>query len=249
MAKHLLVIPLLVTVLSLNASFGVESSNEKEAAQKSDTTQKSSDKTTKKAPAGGRDFLKLAEPTIKEKKKSTTTPYSGGYWNSLYGGQIVGGESNEDEEEGVIKGPAFSPYYAEPVKPRKPQRPQVDTKHELTPLTPPPLAEFEVVEFAKLASGSYASEYADRFVKMRCRFASLAPKGMRLEQFPAPRYVNFLVTGPESTMFSMTFVAPGPKASKIFGLKSQKEINVYGRVVKLGLNQVTLVVEDVESVK
>jgi hypothetical protein len=119
----------------------------------------------------------------------------------------------------------------------------------LAPLTPPPLSEFEVVEFSKLASGSYASEYADRFVKMKCKFASLAPKGMRLEQFPAPRYVNFLVTGPGSTMFSMTFVAPSSKASKIFGLKSQKEINVYGRVVKLGLNQVTLVVEDVESVK
>ncbi|MHC4198260.1 MAG: hypothetical protein ACYSRP_10245, partial [Planctomycetota bacterium] len=134
-------------------------------------------------------------------------------------------------------------------KPPKPHRPQVDTKHELAPLTPPPLSEFEVVEFSKLASGSYASEYADRFVKMKCKFASLAPKGMRLEQFPAPRYVNFLVTGPGSTMFSMTFVAPSSKASKIFGLKSQKEINVYGRVVKLGLNQVTLVVEDVESVK
>jgi hypothetical protein len=84
---------------------------------------------------------------------------------------------------------------------------------------------------------------------MRCKFASLAPKGMRLEQFPAPRYVNFLVTGPESTMFSMTIAVPGSKASKVFGLKSQKEITLYGRVVKLGLNQVTLVVEEVESVK
>ncbi len=249
MAKHLLVIPILVTVLSINASFAAESPNEKEAAQKGGTTQKSSDKKNKKAPAGNRDFLKLAEPTIKEKKKSTATPYSGGYWNSLYGGRIVDGESNEEESEGVIKGPAFSPYYAEPVKPPKHQRLQKKNEHELTPLTPPPLSEFEVVDFTKLASGSYASEYADRFVKMRCKFASLAPKGMRLEQFPAPRYVNFLVTGPESTMFSMTFVAPGSKASRIFELKSQKEINVYGRVVKLGLNQVTLVVEEVESVK
>ncbi len=246
MVKHLLVIPLLVTVLSINVSYGAESSNEKEAAQKGDTTQKSPDKTARKAPAGGRDFLKLAEPTLKGKKKQTATPFSGGYWNSLYGGRIVGGES---DDEGVIKGPAFSPYYAEPVKPPKPQRPPEKTEHGLAPLTPPPLSEFEVVEFSKLASGSYASEYADRFVKMRCKFASLAPKGMRLEQFPAPRYVNFLVTGPESTMFSMTIAVPGSKASKVFGLKSQKEITLYGRVVKLGLNQVTLVVEDVESVK
>jgi hypothetical protein len=248
MVKHLLVIPLLVTVLSINESFGVESSNEneKEAAQKGDTTQKSPDKTTKKAPAGGRDFLKFAEPTFKEKKKSKATPFSGGYWNSLYGGRIVGGESDDD---GVIKRPSFSPYYAEPVKPPKRQRPPEKIEHGLTPLTPPPLSEFEVVEFSKLASGSYASEYADRFVKMRCKFASLAPKGMRLEQFPAPRYVNFLVTGPESTMFSMTIAVPGSKASKVFGLKSQKEITLYGRVVKLGLNQVTLVVEEVESVK
>ncbi len=249
MSKHLLLTPLLVSVLALNTALGDDSSNNKEEVRKGDTTQKSSGNKTEKSLAGSRDFLKLAEPTIKKKKETKIAPYSGGYWNSLFGGRTVGGESDEEEGEEVIRGPAFSPYYAEPVKPPKPQRPQADTKHELTRLTPPPLSEFEVVEFSKLASGSYASEYTDRFVKMRCRFASLAPKGMRLKQFPAPGYVNFLITGPESTMFSMTIVAPGAKASKVFGLKSQKEITLYGRVVKLGLNQVTLVVEEVEDAK
>lgn len=203
---------------------------------------------TAKGPVSeGRDFLKLAGPEAMKKKEIPAKAPYGSYWTSLYGGRETEGET--DEQEGKHLRPSFSPYYAEPVKPQVPeksQEPLAPKELQLVPLTPPPLSEFEEVDFAKFASGSYVSEYADKFVKMKCRFASLAPGGMRLDEFPTPGYVNFLVTGTGSTMFSLTVVMPSGKAGKVFGLESQKEIILYGRAVKLGLNELTLLVEEVE---
>lgn len=269
MSKSLFIIPLLVFSLSVPVAGGRESSGDKkeslspgagvggdaDKAPDSDKgkshreagPQESPAETAKEPVSGGRDFLKLAGPEAMKKKEIPARAPYGSYWTSLYGGRDVEGETSE--QEGERSQPSFSPYYAEPVKPQVPgksQEPQAPKELQLAPLTPPPLSEFEEVDFAKFASGSYVSEHADKFVKIRCRFASLAPGGMRLDEFPTPGYVNFLVTGTGSTMFSLTVVIPSGKAGKVFGLESQKEIILYGRAVKLGLNELTLLVEEVE---
>lgn len=270
MSKPLFIIPLLVFSLSLPLAVGREESGDTKKSvpsrtdtgvdvdkdQAPDEEESNEVAESQEAPAGvsnesgtgGREFLKFAEPKAARKKKVKTNPY-GSYWTSLYGGKFVTGDAGEQEDEGIQ--PSFSPYYAEPATPKAPeksQEPQVPKELQLAPLTPPPLSEFEEADFARFASGSYVSEYADRFVKMRCRFASLAPKGMRLEGFPAPGYVNFLVTGTGSTMFNLTVAVPSGKAGRVFGLESQKEIILYGRAVKLGINELTLLVEEVEVV-
>ncbi len=235
-----LVIIIALLALSLPAAAGQEKTDNKEETKAQDT------KATEKPTTGKRDFLKLAGPETETKKKKKGSHSYSGYWTSLYGGKKV--EIETDEETGQPVEPSFSPYYAEPARPVRPQRPQTPAKPDelqILPLTPPPLEEFTEVDFGKFASGSYATEYADKFVRIRCKFASIAPRGMRLKQFPAPKYVNFLVT--DSTMFSLTVAVPSAKASKVFGLESQKEIILYGRAVKLGLNKLTLLVEEVEQ--
>ena len=54
--------------------------------------------------------------------------------------------------------------------------------------------------------------------------------------------------GHSSSAYSLPVVIPSGKAGKVFGLESQKEIILYGRAVKLGLNELTLLVEEVEMV-
>ncbi|MEE9201456.1 MAG: hypothetical protein V3V45_08435 [Candidatus Brocadiales bacterium] len=238
-----LVIIIALLALSLPATAGQEKADNTEEAKAQDIKAGATEKPT----TGKRDFLKLAGPETEMKKKKKGSHSYSGYWTSLYKGKNV--EIETDEETGRPVGPSFSPYYAEPARPVRPQRPQTPAKPDelqILPLTPPPLEEFTEVDFGKFASGSYVTEYADKFVQLRCKFASIAPRGMRLKQFPAPKYVNFLVTGTGSTMFSLTVAVPSAKASKVFGLESQKEIILYGRVVKLGLNELTLLVEEVE---
>ena len=244
MSRFVIIIALLAFVLSLPAAAGQEKTDNKEETRTQDTKAGTGEKPT----TGKRDFLKLAGPETEMKKKKKGSHSYSGYWTSLYKGKKV--EIETDEETGRPVEPSFSPYYAEPVRPVKPQRPRTPGKPDelqILPLTPPPLEEFTEVDFGKFASGSYVTEYADKFVRIRCKFASIAPRGMRLKQFPAPKYVNFLVTGTGSTMFSLTVAVPGAKASKVFGLESQKEIILYGRAVKLGLNKLTLLVEEVEA--
>ncbi|MFQ5862721.1 MAG: hypothetical protein ACE5IC_06320 [Candidatus Brocadiales bacterium] len=259
MNKYLfIIIPLIAFVLSLPAAIGQEKSGDEQKPTSSgeeakvdrgpETNEKGEHKEAKpqeatqegtKRPApGGRDFLRFAEPKTK-KKRPKTRPY-GSYWMAPFGGRMVEEDTDEYVDEHVR--PYFSPYGI-PTEPAKPK------ELKLSPLTPPPLSEFVEVDFARFASGSYVSEYADKFVKIRCRFASLAPEGMRLEKFPAPDYVNFLVTGTGSTMFSLTVVAPRAEASKVLGLESQREIILYGRAVRMGLSGLTLVVEEVEEVE
>ncbi|MFQ5956167.1 MAG: hypothetical protein ACE5KK_00145 [Candidatus Brocadiales bacterium] len=260
MNRHSFIIPSLVLAfaLSLPAVVGQEKSSDEQKSASSgteagpDKDQKTNEEgrhkeaKSKAAPQrvapestpGGRDFLRFAEPKTK-KKKPKTRPY-GSYWMAPYGGKMVDEDEDVFVEESVR--PYFSPYGTS-------TEPAESKELKLSPLTPPPLSEFIEADFARLASGSYVSEYADKFVKMRCKFASLAPEGMRLKEFPAPDYVNFLVTGTGSTMFSLTVVAPREKASKVFGLESQKEIILYGRAVRLGLSGLTLVVEEVEGVE
>lgn len=237
-----LVITISLLTLYMPVAIGEETTGggHKPATSGTEATSKArkTDKAGKPPATGSRDFLRLAEPRVKKKKRPMVRPY-GSYWTAAYGSKIVEEDSDEYVEEYVR--PYFSPYAAVPAEPEKPKR------LKLSPITPPPLSEFIEVDFSRFASGSYVSEYADKFVKMRCKFASLAPEGMRLEEFPAPDYVNFLVTGTGSTMFSLTVAAPREKASKIFGLESQKEIILYGRAVKLGLTGITLVVEEVEA--
>ncbi len=266
MSNRLFIVPLLAFALSLPAPIAQGEPNDKKEDISSETeagadTDKNPDMNEKDSHkeanpqepttgtatspvTGERAFLKLAEPRQKKKKKGSDRPY-GSYWTSLYGGKKA--EAESDEKTGQPVEPSFSPYYAAPVKPQRLQRPREPEELKLPPLTPPPLSEFVETDFARFASGSYASEYADKFVKIRCKFARLAPKGMRLKEFPAPGYVNLLVTGTSSTMFSLTVAVPSAKAGRVLGLESQKEIILYGRAVKLGLSGLTLLVEEIET--
>jgi hypothetical protein len=181
----------------------------------------------KKAPDGStpptRDFLKLAEPKpLTEKKPQKKNVPWGGYWSAVYR------NSPEEEEE---PSPLPPPKKAKPVE---------------QPLT---LAEYKEVDYARFASGSYASEYADTYVKFRCRFASIAPEGMRLRDFPPPDYLNFMVVGPGSSMESLIVSAKKSLADQIFRMESGREITLYGRAHRLGLSGLTVVVDEIETKK
>ncbi len=175
-----------------------------------------------------RDFLRLAEPKSPIEKKTKKNIPWGGYWSPVYRGS-----PEEEEEESSLGGPST----AGRQKLAKPEE------------KPPSLAEYREVDFARLASGSYASEYADKYIKFRCRFASLAPEGMRLHDFSPPEYVNFIVVGPGSSMENLTVVARSGLADKVFRVESGKEITLYGRAHRLGLSGLTLIVDEIETGK
>jgi hypothetical protein len=172
-----------------------------------------------------RDFLKLAEPKpLNEKKQAPKNIPWGGYWSAVFRG-------SPDEEEPTLES---RPPRPEPLKPEA---------------KPHSLAEYKEVDFARFASGSYASEYGGKYVRLRCRFASLAPEGTRLSDFPPPEYINFLVVGLGSSMENLTVAARAELGDKIFRMESGKEITLYGLAHRLGLSGLTLVVEEIETVK
>lgn len=245
MSRALFIVSLLIFALCVPVAMGQETADEKEKASNEAGSHEGEKKAAKKSTGASRDFLKLAEPATKKKKKGDSARPYGSYWTALYGGRTEA-EAGIDEETGEPEEPAFSPYYAKPSKPRKTTRPRVSGDLKLTPLTPPPLSEFVEVDFARFASGAFASEYADKFVKLKCEFASLAPQGMRLKEFPAPEYVNFMVKGVGTTMYGLTVAMPSAKARKLFGLESHKEIFLYGRAVRLGMSRLTVLVEKVD---
>ncbi|HHT9153800.1 MAG TPA: hypothetical protein ACFYEM_09795, partial [Candidatus Hypogeohydataceae bacterium YC40] len=153
-----------------------------------------------------RDFLRLAEPkSLTEKKQPPKNVPWGGYWSAIYRNS-----PDEEEEPGGLETRLPKPGTVKPAE---------------KPLS---LAEYMDVDFARFASGSYASDYGGRYVKFRCRFASLAPEGMRLNDFPPPQFLNFIVVGPGSSMENLTVVARAELGDKIFRMESGKEIPLYG---------------------
>lgn len=168
-----------------------------------------------------RQFLRLAEP--KKAAPPKRSPW-GGYWSAIYGEKSLDEEDAEKKEES--------------------NPPEADTD-----VSPPPLSEYKEVDFGKFASGSYAQEYENKYVKMRCKFLSLAPEGARLVDFLPPDYANFVVTGTATSMTSLTVAARTEKADKVFALESQKEIVLYGKARRVELSRLTLVVEEIEVKK
>lgn len=168
-----------------------------------------------------RQFLRLAEPQAKKAAPPKRLPW-GGYWSAIYGEKPLDEEDAEKMEESNL--------------------PKADTDE-----APPPLSGYKEVDFGKFASGSYAQEYENKYVKMRCKFLSLAPEGARLGDFLPPDYANFVVTGTATSMTSLTVAVRTQKADKVFALESQKEIVLYGRARRVGLSGLTLVVEEIEG--
>ena len=195
---------------------------------------------------GARDFLKLAEPRPLTEKQPQKKSQWGGYWGAVYRRSLdEEPEVGERESESASGGPGgLQSPSGEPKR----------TSGRATPEKPASLAEYKEVDFARFASGSYASDYGDKYVKLRCRFASLAPEGMRLQDFPPPGYLNFIVVGTGSSMENLTVVASmGKSASggaglgdRMFRIESGREITLYGRAHRLGLSGLTLVVDEIE---
>lgn len=212
-----------------------EVENDKASSSNSAVEEKTPDKDKKDgggpeeapSPAGkDRGFLRLAEPkSITEKKQTPKRIPWGGYWGAVY--------RRSPEEGDAYGGP-------EPLPPPKEARP---------PEKPTSLVEYKEVDFAKFASGSYASDYGGRYVKFDCRFVGLAPEGMRLKDFPPPDYINFIVVGKGSSMESLTVIASAELADKVFRMESDKEVTLYGLARRLGLSGLTLVVEEIEPHK
>lgn len=208
--------------------------------KKTESDVKSPSESDKGGPS--RDFLKLAEPkSLTGKKQAPKGSKWGGYWGAVY-------RRSPDEE------PEMGERDSEPDQPQAGASapgglppPSGELKRTKPPEKPASLAEYKEVDFARLASGSYASDYGDKYVKFHCRFASLAPEGMRLQDFPPPEYLNFIVVGTGSSMENLTVVARKEMADRVFRMESGREITLYGRAHRLGLSGLTLVVEEVET--
>ncbi|HHT9141032.1 MAG TPA: hypothetical protein ACFYEA_06150 [Candidatus Tripitaka californicus] len=197
---------------------------------------------------GARDFLKLAEPRPLTEKQPQKKGQWGGYWGAVYRRSLdEEPEVGERESEPDSSASASDRLQSHPGEPKRTPLPE----------KPASLAEYKEVDFARFASGSYASDYGDKYVKLRCRFASLAPEGMRLQDFPPPGYLNFIVVGTGSSMENLTVVASmGKSASggagpgdRMFRIESGREITLYGRAHRLGLSGLTLVVDEIETRK
>ncbi|MDO8137739.1 MAG: hypothetical protein Q6354_08875 [Candidatus Brocadiales bacterium] len=197
-----------------------EQENKEEAKEQKETGR--SDASLGTAGETKREFLRLAEPKAKKAAPPKRSPW-GGYWGAIYGEKSL-------EEEG-----------AGPTKEESnPPKADID-------VPPPTLSEYMEVDFGKLASGSYAIEYENKYLKVRCRFLSLAPEGTRIKDYQPPGYINFIVGGPGTGMASLTVVAKREKADKVFGLESQKEVVIYGKALRLGLSGLTLMIEEIEK--
>ncbi len=207
---------------------------EKPTTETTKHTEEKTTETTEQTPSGtaattkkevSRDFLKLAEPKSTKKQPQKRHPW-GGYWSAVYRDSSLPGEEDQDPEglESQLPSP-------------KPQ------KHVEKPLS---LAEYKEVDFAKFASGMYVSDYAGKYVKFYCRFASLAPEETRLANFPPPKYVNFIIVSTGSSMENLTVVAGAELGDKIFQMESGKEITLYGLAQRLSLSAMTLVVDEIE---
>ncbi|MFN3466073.1 MAG: hypothetical protein ACK4WF_00015 [Candidatus Brocadiales bacterium] len=187
-----------------------------------------------------RDFLKLAEPKSFTGKKTPKGTKWGGYWGAVYRRSLDEEPEMGERDSGPEGGASTTGELPPALSKQKPTKP---------PERPASLAEYKEVDFARFASGSYASDYGDKYVKFHCRFASLAPEGMRLQDFPPPEHLNFIVVGTGSSMENLTVVARKEMADRVFRMESGKEITLYGRAHRLGLSGLTLVVDEIESVK
>ncbi len=114
--------------------------------------------------------------------------------------------------------------------------------------TPPPASwdDYKEVDFGKFASGSYGSDYANKYVKIKCRFSRIGSEFVEVPKYPRPEYVTFVVTGVGSQLYNLIVVVPRPQADAVFKLKPQKEIVLYGKAVQVDFHTLTLEVRKIE---
>lgn len=114
--------------------------------------------------------------------------------------------------------------------------------------TPPPASweDYKKVDFGKFASGSYVSDYANKYLTFKCRFSSIGSEFVEFAKYPQPEYVTFIVAGVESKLHSLRVVMSRQQADPVFKLKPQKEIVLYGKAVQVDLHTLTMEVLKIE---
>lgn len=115
--------------------------------------------------------------------------------------------------------------------------------------TPPPASwdDYEEVDFGKFASGSYVSDYANKYIKVKCRFTSIGSEFVEFTEYQRPEYVTFIVTGVESQLSSLRVVMRKSQADTVFKLKPDKEIVLYGKAAQVDLYTPTIEVLKIEK--
>lgn len=114
--------------------------------------------------------------------------------------------------------------------------------------TPPPASweDYKNVDFGKFASGSYTSDYANKYVKIKCRFSRIASEFVEVPKYPRPDYVTFIATGVDSRLYSLNVVVSRADADTVFKLKPQEEIILYGKAVQIDLHTLSMEVRKIE---
>lgn len=114
--------------------------------------------------------------------------------------------------------------------------------------TPPPASwkDYEDVVFGKFASGSYVSDYANKYVKIKCRFVGIATEFVEIPKYSRPEYITFTVTGVNSQLHTIRLVVPRHLADAVFKLRPREEIVLYGKAVQVDSHTLTLEVGKIE---
>ncbi|HHT9124666.1 MAG TPA: hypothetical protein ACFYD6_02495 [Candidatus Brocadiia bacterium] len=114
--------------------------------------------------------------------------------------------------------------------------------------TPPPASwdDYKEVDFGKFASGSYGADYANKYVKIKCRFSRLGSEFVEFPKYPRTEYVTCIVTGVSSQLRSLSVVMSRSQADVVFKLKPQEEIDLYGKAVQIDLHTLTMEVRKIE---
>lgn len=114
-----------------------------------------------------------------------------------------------------------------------------------TPL-PASWMDYKEVPFGKFASGSYSFDYANKYVKIKCRFSGIAPELTEIPKYQRPSYMTFFITGVDSRLYSIRVVVSGSLADTVLKLEPQEEIALYGKAVQVDLHTLTLEVYKIE---
>jgi hypothetical protein len=127
-----------------------------------------------------------------------------------------------------------------------PPKSQMDSAGTSTQPPPASWEDYKEVSFGKFASGSYVSDYANKYLRFKCRFSGIGSEFVEFLKYPQPDYVTFIVSGVESKLYSLCVVMSRQQADPVFKLKLQKEVVLYGKAVQVDLHTLTMEVLKIE---
>ena len=123
---------------------------------------------------------------------------------------------------------------------------QTDSAEASTQPPPASWEDYKEVSFGKFASGSYVPDYANKYLRFKCRFSGIGSEFVEFPKYPQPEYVTFIVSGVKSKLYSLCVVMTRQQADPVFKLKPQKEIVLYGKSVQVDLHTLTMEVLKIE---